>query len=160
MRRSDIVDVIRIERAAFPTQWPADAFYNEVDSNRLARYFVGRFCGRLVAYGGIWTILEDSHITTIAVDPQHRRRGFGERMLLRLIDEAVECGSTWMTLEVRAGNTVAQALYKKYGFTTVTERKGYYSDNNEDALVMWAGNLKSQLYRNRLAYLREAIASR
>jgi [ribosomal protein S18]-alanine N-acetyltransferase len=160
MRHADIADVMRIERAAFPTQWPADAFYNEVDSNKLARYFVGRYCGNIVAYGGIWTILEDSHVTTIAVDPQCRRRGFGEAMLLRLIDEAVACGSTWMTLEVRAGNTAAQALYKKYGFTTVTERKGYYSDNNENALVMWAGNLKSELYRNRLAYLREAIASR
>jgi ribosomal-protein-alanine N-acetyltransferase len=160
MRHSDIADVIRIERAAFPTQWPADAFYNEVNSNKLARYFVGRFQGNIVAYGGIWMILEDSHITTIAVDPRHRRRGFGETMLLRLVDEAVACGSTWMTLEVRSGNAAAQALYKKYGFTTVTERKGYYSDNNEDALVMWAGNLKSELYRNRLAYLREAIASR
>jgi [ribosomal protein S18]-alanine N-acetyltransferase len=160
MRHADITEVVRIERAAFPTQWPADAFYNEVDSNKLARYFVGRYRGNIVAYGGIWTILEDSHVTTIAVDPLHRRRGFGETMLLRLIDEAVACGSTWMTLEVRAGNVAAQQLYKKYGFTTVTERKGYYSDNNESALVMWAGNLKSELYRNRLAYLREAMASR
>lgn len=160
MRHADVREVMRIEREAFPTQWPADAFYNEVDTNKLARYFVGRYRGRIVAYGGIWTILEDSHITTIAVEDRHRRRGFGETMLLRLIDEAVACGSSWMTLEVRTGNSVAQCLYKKFGFTTVTERKGYYSDNNEDALVMWAGNLKSELYRNRLAFLREAIAAR
>ncbi len=63
-----------------------------------------------------------------------------------------------MTLEVRESNVVAQQLYKKYGFTTVTARKAYYSDNNENALVMWAGNLKSELYRNRLGALREASA--
>jgi [ribosomal protein S18]-alanine N-acetyltransferase len=157
MQHGDVPDVMRIEREAFPTQWPADAFYNEIDTNRLAHYFVGRYHGEIVAYGGIWAILEDSHVTTIAVDRRHRRRRFGEAILLRLIDEAIACGSSWMTLEVRASNGVAQALYRKYGFTTVTERKGYYSDNNESALVMWAGNLKSALYRNRLAALREAV---
>jgi ribosomal-protein-alanine N-acetyltransferase len=160
MRHSDVPDVMRIERAAFPTQWPADAFYNEINTNKLAHYFVGRYRDSIVAYGGIWTILEDSHITTIAVDPGHRGRKFGEIMLLRLIDEAQACGSSWMTLEVRESNVIAQSLYKKYGFTTVTERRGYYSDNNESALVMWAGNLKSDLYRNRLAVLRETVTTR
>ena len=159
MQHADVPDVMRIEREAFPTQWPADAFYNEIATNRLAHYFVGRYRGAIVAYGGIWAILEDSHITTIAVDRRYRGRRFGEAMLLRLIDEAISCGSSWMTLEVRASNTVAQMLYRKYGFTTVTERKGYYSDNNESALVMWAGNLKSALYRNRLAALRDAAGS-
>jgi ribosomal-protein-alanine N-acetyltransferase len=73
---------------------------------------------------------------------------------MRLIDEALERGAAWMTLEVRESNAVAQRLYRKYGFTTVTMRRGYYSDDNESALVMWAGNLKSELYRNRLRVLR------
>ena len=113
--------------------------------------------GRIVAYGGIWVILEDSHVTTIAVGPQARGRKFGETMLLHLLDEAMERGASWMTLEVRESNTVAQALYRKYGFTPVSTRKGYYSDNNENALVMWAGNLKSEIYKNRLRALRTAL---
>jgi ribosomal-protein-alanine N-acetyltransferase len=154
MAASDIAAVMRIEKASFTTVWPSDAFYNELNANKLAHYFVGRIAGRIVAYGGIWVILEDSHVTTIAVDPAYRGRRFGEVMLLRLVDEALERGAAWMTLEVRESNTVAQQLYRKYGFTTVTMRRGYYSDDNESALVMWAGNLKSDLYRNRLTVLR------
>ena len=78
-------------------------------------------------------------------------------MLLRLIDEAIERGAAWMTLEVRESNRAAQQLYRKYGFTTVTMRAGYYSDDNESALVMWAGSLKSELYRNRLRALRTRL---
>jgi [ribosomal protein S18]-alanine N-acetyltransferase len=154
MTASDVPDVVRIERASFSTVWPSDAFYNELSTNKLAHYYVGRANGNLVVYGGIWVIFEDSHITTIAVDPVARGRKYGELMLLYLLDEAIERGSAWMTLEVREGNVAAQQLYRKYGFTTVTTRKGYYSDNNENALVMWAGNLTGDLYRTRLRALR------
>jgi ribosomal-protein-alanine N-acetyltransferase len=159
MTPSDVAAVTRIERASFSTIWPADAFYNELSTNKLAHYFVGRFNENIVAYGGIWVILEDSHITTLAVDPEHRGRRFGEVLLLRLIEEAIERGSAWLTLEVRESNTVAQRLYRKYGFTTVTMRTGYYSDDNESALIMWAGSLKSELYRNRLRVLRNRFAA-
>jgi ribosomal-protein-alanine N-acetyltransferase len=159
MLPSDVPEVARVERSSFTTVWPADAFYNELHTNKLAHYFVGRAGGRIVAYGGIWVILEDSHITTLAVDPAYRGKGYGEQMLLRLVDEAVEHGASWMTLEVRESNAAAQQLYRKYGFTTVTMRRGYYSDDNESALVMWAGNLKSELYRNRLRVLRERSES-
>jgi ribosomal-protein-alanine N-acetyltransferase len=101
--------------------------------------------------------LEDSHVTTIAVSPAFRGRKFGEVMLLHLLDEAITRGASWMTLEVRESNAIAQSLYRKYGFTTVSTRKGYYSDNNENALVMWAGNLKSEIYKNRLHALRAAL---
>jgi [ribosomal protein S18]-alanine N-acetyltransferase len=155
MASGDIPFVTRIERASFATIWPSDAFYNELSTNKVAHYYVGRIGDRIVAYGGIWVILEDSHITTLAVDPEFRGRSLGEVMLLRLIDEAIERGAAWMTLEVRESNAVAQQLYRKYGFTAVTMRRGYYSDDNESAMVMWAGNLKSALYRNRIAALRE-----
>ncbi len=157
MTAADIPDVLRIERASFTTTWPSDAFYNELTTNKLAHYYVGRADGKIVAYGGIWVIFEDSHITTIAVDSAYRGRKFGELMLLRLIDEAIERGAAWMTLEVRESNAGAQQLYRKYGFTTVTTRKGYYSDNNENALVMWAGNMKGELYRQRLRALRSRV---
>jgi ribosomal-protein-alanine N-acetyltransferase len=154
MSASDVPEVLRIERASFSTTWPSDAFYNELSTNKLAHYYVGRAGGKLVSYGGIWVIFEDSHITTIAVDPEARGRRYGELMLIYLLDEAIERGAAWMTLEVRESNVAAQQLYRKYGFTTVTTRKGYYSDNNENALVMWAGNLKGDLYRTRLRALR------
>ncbi|HET9030323.1 MAG TPA: ribosomal protein S18-alanine N-acetyltransferase [Candidatus Aquilonibacter sp.] len=159
MTAGDIPDVLRIERTSFSTTWPSDAFYNELTTNKLAHYYVGRADGKIVAYGGIWVIFEDSHVTTIAVDPTYRGKKYGEVMLLKLIDEAIERGAAWMTLEVRESNVSAQQLYRKYGFTTVTTRKGYYSDNNENALVMWAGNLKGDLYRTRLRALRLAVGS-
>ncbi|HEX4012728.1 MAG TPA: ribosomal protein S18-alanine N-acetyltransferase [Candidatus Cybelea sp.] len=154
MASADISSVTRIERASFSTVWPSDAFYNELNSNKLAHYFVGRYDDRVVAYGGIWVIVEDSHVTTLAVDPDYRRKGFGEVLLLRLIDEAIARGAAWMTLEVRETNSAAQLLYRKYGFTTVTMRAGYYADDNESALIMWAGSLRSELYLNRLRALR------
>jgi ribosomal-protein-alanine N-acetyltransferase len=157
MTTADIPAVTRIERASFTTIWPSDAFYNELSTNKLAHYFVGRYDDRVVAYGGVWVILEDSHVTTLAVDPEYRGRRFGEVLLLRLIDEAIERGAAWITLEVRESNVVAQRLYRKYGFTTVTMRSGYYSDDNESALIMWAGSLRSELYRNRLRVLRARV---
>ncbi len=157
MATSDIAAVARIERSCFSTVWPSDAFFNELSTNKLAHYFVGLFDDRVVAYGGVWVILEDSHVTTLAVDPEYRRRRFGEVLLLRLIDEAIERGAAWMTLEVRESNAVAQRLYRKYGFTTVTMRSGYYSDDNESALIMWAGSLRSELYRNRVRVLRARV---
>ena len=105
MKSNDISSVSRIERACFSTVWPSDAFYNELNTNKLAHYFVARYEDRVVAYGGIWVIVEDSHITTLAVDPAYRRRGFGEVLLLRMIDEAIERGAAWMTLEVRESNS-------------------------------------------------------
>lgn len=157
MRAEDIPTVLDIESVSFTTSWPANAFANEIGENKLAHYYVGRVDGKIVAYGGIWVILEDSHITTIAVRPEHRGRGLGEQMLVHLLDEAMGRGASWITLEVRESNEVAQRLYRKYGFTNVSIRRAYYSDNNENAVVMWAGNLRGQLYRNRLQALRAAL---
>ena len=157
MTQADLPAVLRIESLSFSTSWPVNAFANEIRDNKLAHYFVGRRDGRIVAYGGIWVILEDSHITTIAVDPERRGLKLGEEMLQRLLDEAIAQGASWITLEVRESNDVAQKLYRKYGFTTVSTRRGYYSDNGENALVMWAGNLKGELYAARLRVLRAAL---
>lgn len=158
MTETDLNEVVEIETLSFPSTWPQNAFVNEIHENKLAHYFVGRAAEKIVAYGGIWVILEDSHITTIAVHPGARGNKYGELMLLHLLDETIAQGASWITLEVRETNTIAQNLYRKYGFTVVSTRRGYYSDNNENALVMWAGNLKGPLYLNRLAALRRAIA--
>jgi len=157
MRIADIPEVLRVESLCFTTPWPRNAFHNELTENKLAHYFVGREDVDIVAYGGLWVILEDAHITTVAVHPSHQRRKFGERVLVRLLDESVERGASWVTLEVRESNTMAQALYKKYGFTVVNTRRGYYSDNDENALVMWAGNLKGTVFQSRLTALKERL---
>lgn len=157
MRLQDIAEVLRVESLCFPTPWPRNAFYNELTENKLAHYFVGRFDDKVIGYGGLWVILEDAHITTVAVDPTQQRRRFGEQLLIRLIEEAIARGARWITLEVRESNEAAQNLYKKYGFTVVSTRRGYYSDNDENALVMWAGNLKGAIYQNRLKMLKESL---
>ena len=159
MTRDDLRPVMRIESLSFSTAWPQNAFSSELSDNRLAHYYVGRIGDEIIAYGGIWVILEESHVTTIAVHPDWRGRRYGEEMLLFLMREALRRGGAWMTLEVRASNRIAQRLYRKYAFATVSTRRGYYSDNNENALVMWAGNLKSDIYKNRIRALRAALLS-
>jgi ribosomal-protein-alanine N-acetyltransferase len=158
MTSADIATVLHIEALSFASAWPQNAFVNEIRDNKLAHYFVGRLHGEIVAYGGIWVILEDSHVTTIAVHPDYRGRKLGEEMLVHLLDEAIAARASWITLEVRESNESAQRLYRKYGFTVVSTRRGYYSDNNENALVMWAGNLKGPLYASRLAVLKDTLA--
>ena len=154
MTSADIRAVMRIESLSFSSSWPPSAFASELNDNKLAHYFVGRIgTGELVAYGGIWAILEDSHVTTIAVHPDWRGKRYGEEMLVHLVREAIARGASWITLEARESNAVAQCLYKKYGFTTVSTRRAYYSDNGENAVVMWAGNVRGALYANRLAML-------
>ncbi len=161
MQAADVRAVTRIEALSFTTSWPPSAFHSELNDNKLAHYFVGRAGdpheGAIVAYGGIWVILEDSHITTIAVHPDWRGKKYGEQLLVRLLKEAIARGASWITLEARESNIVAQNLYRKYGFVIVSTRRAYYSDNGENAVVMWAGNLRGDLYRNRLAALERAL---
>jgi ribosomal-protein-alanine N-acetyltransferase len=159
MTSADIRTVMRIETLSFTTTWPHNAFASEINDNRLAHYFVGRVNGEIVAYGGIWVILEESHITTIATHPDWRGKRYGEEMVQHLLREAAARGASWMTLEVRESNTIAQNLYRKYGFTVVSTRKAYYSDNNENALVMWAGHLGGDLFASRLGALRSELAA-
>jgi ribosomal-protein-alanine N-acetyltransferase len=166
MAAGDIRTVMRIESLSFTTTWPPSAFASELNDNKLAHYFVGRVAppnaasrqGEIVAYGGIWVILEDSHITTIAVHPDWRGKKYGEEVLVHLLHQAIDRGASWITLEARESNVVAQNLYRKYGFTIVSTRRAYYSDNGENAVVMWAGNLRGELYRNRLAALEAQLA--
>jgi ribosomal-protein-alanine N-acetyltransferase len=154
---ADVPIVLRIEALSFTTAWPQNAFLSEINDNRLAHYYVGVRDGQVIAYGGIWVILEDSHITTIAVHPDLRGKRYGEELLQYLIRQACDRDASWMTLEVRESNRAAQSLYRKYGFTIVSTRRGYYSDNNENAYVMWAGNLRGELYRARLAALEKEL---
>jgi ribosomal-protein-alanine N-acetyltransferase len=102
----------------------------------------------IVGYAGIWVMTDEAHITTIASHPDVRGKGIGEFLLVALIHRGMEIGARWMTLEVRASNAVAQNLYRKYTFKEMGVRRRYYSDNGEDALVMWTDALDSESFQN------------
>ena len=114
----------------------------------------------IVGFSGIWVLAEEAHITNIAVRKEYRRRGIGELLILATIDLALELHAVVMTLEVRASNKVAQALYKKYGFEQVGLRKGYYLDNREDAVIMTTDSITADPYRERVRRLKYALEAR
>ena len=138
MRLEDVPAICEIEREAFTSPWTAEAFVNELTSNHFARYMVMMLEDEVIGYGGMWTIMDEAHITNIAVRHDYRGQGLGERLLTELQRTAVFFGMSRMTLEVRVTNERAQQLYRKLGFEPSGVRPGYYSDNNEDALIMWA----------------------
>lgn len=137
MTLEDIPDIMVIEHESFSLPWSEEAFRNELTMNHFARYLVMELDGKPIAYAGMWTIVDEAHITNIAVRTAHRGHHFGETLLLELIKLAMEHGIERMTLEVRESNLVAQSLYRKLGFDPAGIRKGYYSDNQEDAIIMW-----------------------
>lgn len=137
MRITDVPDIIAIEREAFTTPWTAEAFLNELTHNHFARYIVMEDQSGIIGYGGMWTIIDEAHVTNIAVRHDRRGMGLGEKLLQQQMANAVEYGMQRMTLEVRVSNDRAQRLYERLGFEPAGIRPGYYSDNNEDALIMW-----------------------
>lgn len=155
MTPADLPEVVAIDRRSFPSPWPESAFHRELTENRLAHYFVLREVadgseegpGEIVGYVGLWVFHEEAHITTIAVRPERRGRGYGELILLKAVEAAGRLGATYVTLEVRVSNTVAQRLYEKYRFGRVGLRKGYYSDTGEDALIMTVEGIDRPAYR-------------
>ena len=135
MTVEDVEAVHAIETACFSAPWSKASFYREVTENECARYIVLREDGVAIAYAGVWFVLDEGHITNIAVRPDRRGMGYGERVTRALIQLAADSGMNWMTLEVRRSNKAAQNLYHKLGFIDVGYRKRYY-DNTEDALIM------------------------
>ncbi len=158
MTLEDIADVHEIERASFPVPWPAYAFRQELEMNRLARYLIVRAGDETVAYGGLWLMVDEAHITTFAVLPEWRRQGIAGRLMVALMDLALEVGAAVATLEVRLSNEAARSLYARFGFRPVGIRPRYYSDNGEDALIMSTERLDSVGITRRLEVLRERYA--
>ena len=143
MRPDDIPAVHAIESASFPTPWPPYAFRQELESNRMAHYLVVRAGDRVIAYAGVWMMVDEAHVTTFAVLPVYRRRGIGGRLLLELLRLCADLGAMVATLEVRLSNAAARELYQRFGFRPVGVRPRYYSDNGEDALIMTTEGLDS-----------------
>lgn len=137
MYLTDIDAVLDIEAQSFPTPWSRSAYHSELLENTFATYLVLELHGRVVAYGGMWLILDEAHITNVAVHPDFRGHYLGERIMRGLMERARQSGARRMTLEVRRSNLVAQRLYQKLGFVQLGVRRGYYTDTHEDAFIMW-----------------------
>lgn len=133
----DIDAIYEIENACFPAPWTRIAFYQDIVENSMARYYVAVSDGKVLAYAGVWYILDEGHITNVAVHPSFRGLSIAENLLNHLFDEAVRNGVVHFTLEVRTGNAAAIRLYTKLGFEAQGIRKGYYIEEKEDALIMW-----------------------
>lgn len=142
MQKSDVDDVLKIETEAYGEHhWSKDSFNGEL-SNDLAYYYSAfNEDGELIGYAGSWQILDEAHITTIAVRPDLKRKKIGEALLNRILEECYKNEIKYITLEVRVSNDAAIKLYEKYGFKSLGTRKGYYQNNNEDALIMWTENI-------------------
>ena len=189
MRLEDIEQVVAIDRVAFPTPWSANAYRHEIVHNEAAHYFVAllrkspspappvvpsqgwrawltrrlrsaRSPRYVVGYSGFWLMVDEAHISTIAVRPDFRRRGIGELLMLTMLEEAIRLQAVTATLEVRVSNVAAQQLYRKYGFDIVGRRRGYYSDNREDALIMTVYGILSPEYQARLSHLKARLHRR
>jgi ribosomal-protein-alanine N-acetyltransferase len=138
MRLDDIETICAIEQEAFTTPWTSAAFYNELTNNHFARYMVMECNGEIAGYAGMWVIIDEAHVTNIAVRGKYRGQKLGDRLMREVMKTARFFGAAKMTLEVRVSNRIAQNLYEKLGFRASGLRKAYYSDNNEDAIIMWA----------------------
>jgi [ribosomal protein S18]-alanine N-acetyltransferase len=137
MTLDDIDDVLKIEHASFTIPWSRESFYNELVHNKYSNYIVMEWNGQVIGYCGMWLVIDEAHITNVAVLPEFRGKKLGEALMRKAMETAKELGAKTMTLEVRVSNHVAQSLYRKLGFLNGGIRKQYYTDNQEDALVMW-----------------------
>ncbi|AVX21400.1 MAG: ribosomal protein S18-alanine N-acetyltransferase [Bacillota bacterium] len=137
MTREDVKRVAEIERLSFSIPWSEQAFFNELENNERALYLVVEGPPGVVGFVGMWCIVDEGHITNIAIHPDWRGRGLGKKLMEALLIEAERRGLVAVTLEVRPSNTAGQRLYRSLGFTVAGRRRGYYQDNGEDALLMW-----------------------
>lgn len=137
MKEEDIPQIVAIEEVSFATPWTAEAFERELNMNEYAHYVVMETEEGILGYCGLWIVLDESHITNIAILPQYRGQRLGEALLQEVINKARALGAKTMTLEVRVSNEVAKKLYRRHGFQNGGIRKRYYTDNYEDGLVMW-----------------------
>lgn len=133
----DIAAIEELEKQCFATPWSYESIHYDVVENNRALYLVAEEDGQVLGYVGIWKIVDEGHITNVAVSPLHRRRHIASALLTALFRVTERAGIVRCTLEVRAGNEAAIRLYESFGFKEEGIRKGYYEDNGEDALIMW-----------------------
>ncbi len=161
MRKRHLSDIMPIESVSYPRPWPIGVFQSEIELMRRGErhYVVALEDGSVVGYGGVMYVLDDAHVTNIAVTGQRKRSGIATRVLAELAWQAIGYGSRALTLEVRASNTAAQALYLQFGFVPAGVRHKYY-ENSDDAIVMWCNDIALPEYQDRLRALSPEAARR
>jgi [ribosomal protein S18]-alanine N-acetyltransferase len=160
LRRRFLRSVLRIEEACYPRPWSATLFLSELAQRKGRRYMVATLGPLVVGYAGLMVIAEEGHVTTLTVDPAWHGHRIGTAMLLDMASAAPRLGVEHLTLEVRVGNASARALYHHFGFAPVGVRKNYYAETGEDAIVMWARDIRSDEYQRRLEEIGAQIGSR
>ena len=160
MHRRDLKSVLDIEKRVFPEPWSSAIFGSELALRHGRSYRVARVGRRVVGYRGLMFTGEEAHVTTLAVAPEYHRRGVASVLLLDAVRTAIETGALHLSLEVAFGNQAAQTLYRRFGFSPVGVRKGYYQITGEDAYVMWAYDLPSREYTERIAAIEDELRSR
>lgn len=149
---------MRIDARVYPTPWSRKLWIAELQrENRI--YLAAHRQKKLVGYVGALVADEDVHIMTVVADPDHQQLGIGTRLLIEVIDRSVKAGCTALTLEVRATNEPARALYKRFAMVPAGVRRGYYQPTGEDALVMWVRDIDSDSYRERMARIATKVAA-
>jgi ribosomal-protein-alanine N-acetyltransferase len=141
MVMTDVDGVMAVEHDSFLTPWSRSAFEEELAQNRLARYIVAVENDEIVGYAGTWLVINEAHVTNVAVSGQRRREGIGRLLMQKLMELARDNDMESMTLEVRVSNAAARHLYKQLGFVEAGIRKNYYSETKEDALILWCEKL-------------------
>ena len=137
---NDIEELYEVELTSFTDPWSKESFKDELN-NEIAHYLLGSINNKVVAYIGAWFILDEAHITNVAVKSDFRRQKIAKQLITAFIVLAKKHQITSITLEVRASNIPAQSLYQQFGFEKQGLRKRYYADNNEDAIIMWLRNI-------------------
>ncbi len=179
MTPDDIDQVMEIEQIVFPAPWSARAYHYEITTNDHSTMLVVRPAGTpagplghlkrrlglvarppLLGYAGLWLLVDETHICTIAVHPQWQGRGLGELLIVSLLDQSTALGARRATLEVRVSNSAALELYLKYGFEIVSRRKRYYTDNNEDAYIMTTPPFETAGFQTNLDRCRRQLHAR
>jgi len=150
MRRRHLRGVLGIENRNSPRGWSLGLFMSELSYRDARVYLVAKHRNRVIGFAGLLFAADDGHITTVSVDPEWQQRKVATRMMMVLVERALERGVEALTLEVRPSNTSAVALYQRFGFVPVGVRKDYYRETDEDALVMWATDVQAPAYRERL----------
>jgi len=176
---ADVDQIMQIERVSFSAPWSARAYRYEISENphstmRVVRpkprwqsslgsalqRLLGQVPAPALGYAGAWHLVDEMHVSTIAVHPDWRRRGLGELLLVSLLERGLELEARRATLEVRVSNVGALTLYRKYGFGILSVQKAYYSDNNEDAYIMGTPELASAEFHARLRACRSRLLAR
>jgi ribosomal-protein-alanine N-acetyltransferase len=154
--------ILELDQACFGGLWTMEGYQRELDSPNSE--FLGLFSplvpAKLLGMGCFWGILDEAHITILAVHPQYHRQGLGQLLLYSLLETARDHGLERATLEVRASNVVAMSLYQKFGFKIAGRRKRYYQDNGEDALVLWLSELQCPQFTKTLKNWQTAVSDR